>query len=163
MESKAADNTNNNAGGSDILSNIGLFFVASARATWLYIKNLPMRTVNFFGRKINERKNRPPRKDISKVYVLVGYTNKKNVDEKFNAERNMIILRRGLLIIIFLLLLFIMIDRVVRVIKFDELQQMFGISGWSQFVSNDPFDTGTATVADESVAESIVATPVPEN
>ncbi|MBP5653986.1 MAG: hypothetical protein J6X33_00575 [Clostridiales bacterium] len=131
----------NNATG--IIDDIGIFFSASARATSRYLKNVPSKVKNFFVRKINERRNRPPRKDISKVYVLVGYTTRKLVDDKFNAERHMIILRRGLLIIIFVLLMFITLSRVLNVVKFDDMKQIFGISGWSEVVNNDPFNTRT--------------------
>ena len=118
---------------------IGIFFQASARATLRYIKNIPSKVRNYFGRKINERRNRPPRKDINKVYVLVGYTTRKHVDDKFNAERHMIILRRGLLIIIFVLLLFIILNRVLNIVKFDDMKQMFGMSGWEEVTASDPF------------------------
>ncbi len=126
-----------------VIDDIGLFFTASGRATLRYIRNIPSKVRNFFVRKIREYRNRPPRKDINKVYVLVGYTTKKLVDDKFNAERHMIILRRGLLIIIFVLLMVITLSRVLNVVKFDDMKQIFGISGWSEVVSNDPFNTRT--------------------
>lgn len=146
----AADNNGDIKAAPGIIDDIGIFFTASGRATLRYIKNIPSKVRNFFVRKINERRNRPPRKDISKVYVLVGYTTRKLVDDKFNAERHMIILRRGLLIIIFVLLLFITLSRVLNVVKFDDMKQMFGISGWSEVVSNDPFNTRSTEASNPS-------------
>lgn len=132
---------------SGLAEDISLFVTASYKASLRYIRNIPSKARNYFVRKINERKNRPPRKDINKVYVLVGYTTRKHVDEKFNAERHMIIIRRGLLIIIFVLLLFITLNRVLNIVKFDDMKQMFGISGWGEVVSHDPFNSTEPTDA----------------
>ena len=78
--------------------------------TELY-RNGTLRFMAYVKRKIKEYRNRPKRTDISRVYVVVGYTTKKRVDEKFNAERRMMIIRRGLLALIFLLVIFIAVDR----------------------------------------------------
>lgn len=139
---------------------ISIFFTASARATLRYLKNVPSKIRNYFVRKINERRNRPPRKDINKVYVLVGYTTRKHVDDKFNAERHMIILRRGLLIIIFVLLLFIILNRVLNIVKFDDMKQMFGMSGWEEVTASDPFHVADADPTDPSDIAESVATAV---
>ena len=74
------------------------------------------------------------------MYVVVGYTTKKRVDEKFNAERRMMIIRRGLLILIFLLILFIAADRFTGLINYGEMAQIFGIESWDEVVENDPFE-----------------------
>ena len=115
------------------------FLGCSYRATVRLIKGLPSRFVNYFKRKIKEYRNRPKRTDISRVYVVVGYTTKKRVDEKFNAERRMMIIRRGLLVLIFLLIIFIAVDRFTGVINYGELSQIFGIDSWDEVVENDPF------------------------
>lgn len=115
------------------------FLGCSYRATVRLIKGLPSRVVNFIKRKIKEYRNRPKRTDISRVYVVVGYTTKKRVDEKFNAERRMMILRRGLLILIFILILFIAADRFTGLINYGEMAQIFGIESWDEVVENDPF------------------------
>ena len=115
------------------------FLGCSYRATVRLIKGLPSRFVNFIKRKIKEYRNRPKRTDISRVYVVVGYTTKKRVDEKFNAERRMMILRRGLLVLIFLLILFIAVDRFTGFINYGELSQIFGIESWDEVMENDPF------------------------
>lgn len=115
------------------------FLGCSYRATVRLIKGLPSRFVAFVKRKIKEYKNRPKRTDISRVYVVVGYTTKKRVDEKFNAERRMMIIRRGLLILIFLLVIFIAADRFTGAINYGELSQIFGIDSFGDVVENDPF------------------------
>jgi len=125
---------------SSVKSNVVLDFLGcSYRATVRLIKGLPSRFVAFIKRKYKEYKNRPKRTDISRVYVVVGYTTKKRVDEKFNAERRMMIIRRGLLIIIFILVLFIAFDRFTGAINYGELSQIFGIDSWGEVVENDPF------------------------
>ena len=115
------------------------FLGCSYRATVRLIKGLPSRFVAFVKRKIKEYRNRPKRTDISRVYVVVGYTTKKRVDEKFNAERRMMIIRRGLLVLIFLLIIFIAVDRFTGIINYGELSQIFGIDSWDEVVENDPF------------------------
>ena len=115
------------------------FLGCSYRATVRLIKGLPSRFVNYFKRKIKEYRNRPKRTDISRVYVVVGYTTKKRVDEKFNAERRMMIIRRGLLILIFILILFIAVDRITGLVNYGEMAQIFGIDSWDEVVENDPF------------------------
>ena len=120
------------------------FLGCSYRATVRLIKGLPSRFIAFVKRKIKEYRNRPKRTDISRVYVVVGYTTKKRVDEKFNAERRMMIIRRGLLILIFLLIIFIAVDRFTGVINYGELSQIFGIDSWDEVVENDPFEDKTS-------------------
>ena len=120
-------------------SAIGEFFGCSYRATVRLFKSLPSRVVNSVKRKIKEYRNRPKRTDISRVYVVVGYTTKKRVDEKFNAERRMMIIRRGLLALIFVLIIFIAIDRFTNLINYGELSQIFGVDSWGEVIENDPF------------------------
>jgi hypothetical protein len=120
------------------------FLGCSYRATVRLIKGLPSRFIAFVKRKIKEYRNRPKRTDISRVYVVVGYTTKKRVDEKFNAERRMMIIRRGLLVLIFLLIIFIAVDRFTGVINYGELSQIFGIDSWDEVVENDHFADKTS-------------------
>ena len=121
---------------SDVISD---FFGASWRATVRLIKSIPSRIIGRIRRTWRAYRDRPPRKDISRVYLVVGYTTKKYVKERYNAERRMIILRRGLLALIFFLLLFIVMDRTLSVLNFSELKQMFGFSSWTELLKNDPF------------------------
>lgn len=115
------------------------FLGCSYRATVRLFKGLPNRFMAYVKRKIKEYRNRPKRTDISRVYVVVGYTTKKRVDEKFNAERRMMIIRRGLLALIFLLVIFIAVDRFTNLINYGELSQIFGVDSWGEVIENDPF------------------------
>lgn len=134
------------------------FLGCSYRATVRLIKGLPSRGDNYFKRKIKEYRNRPKRTDISRVYVVVGYTTKKRVDEKFNAERRMMIIRRGLLILIFILILFIAVDRVTGLVNYGEMAQIFGIDSWDEVVENDPFEDRTPQTSGTAVTEMTVST-----
>ena len=130
------------------------FLGCSYRATVRLFKGLPSRVVNYVKRKIKEYKNRPKRTDISRVYVVVGYTTKKRVDEKFNAERRMMIIRRGLLILIFILILFIAVDRVTGLVNYGEMAQIFGIDSWDQVVENDPFEDRTVQTSAQTTVQT---------
>jgi hypothetical protein len=134
------------------------FFGCSYRATVRLIKGLPSRFVNYFKRKIKEYRNRPKRTDISRVYVVVGYTTKKRVDEKFNAERRMMIIRRGLLILIFILIFFIAVDRITGLVNYGEMAQIFGIDSWDEVVENDPFEDRTTQTSATAVTEMTIST-----
>jgi len=139
-------------------SNVLLDFLGcSYRATVRLIKGLPGRFVSFVKRKVKEFRNRPKRTDISRVYVVVGYTTKKRVDEKFNAERRMMIIRRGLLILIFLLIIFIAINRFTEMINYGELAQIFGVDSFEDVIENDPFaerNTGDPSDGYTEIAET---------
>lgn len=136
QEDRNTDNISSNSLKSTVVLD---FLGCSYRATVRLIKGLPSRFLAFVKRKIKEYRNRPKRTDISRVYVVVGYTTKKRVDEKFNAERRMMIIRRGLLILIFILVLFIAVDRFTGAINYGELSQIFGIEDFGEVVENDPF------------------------
>ncbi len=139
-------------------SAIGEFFGCSYRATVRLFKSLPSRVVNSVKRKIKEYRNRPKRTDISRVYVVVGYTTKKRVDEKFNAERRMMIIRRGLLVLIFILILLIAVNRFTEMINYGELSQIFGVDSFEEVVENDPFadrTTQSTSVAVTEMSETI--------
>ena len=121
---------------SDVMSD---FMGSSWRATVRLIKSIPSRIIGRIRRTWRSYRDRPPRKDISRVYTVVGYTTRKYVDERYNAERRMMILRRGLLALIFFLLLFIVLDRTLSILNYNELKQMFGFSSWTELLQNDPF------------------------
>ena len=141
---------------SDFMGTLSAFWGSSKRATARLIKNIVPRGIGMIKRKYREFKNRPPRKDISKVYVLVGYTTKKHVDDKFNAERRMIIMRRGLLVLIFVLLMFIALNRVTSSVNYSELSQMFGFDSVSDFIKNDPFSADKTNTTTQYSAQQIV-------
>ena len=147
-------NTDSISSTSNMSSLVLDFLGCSYRATVRLIKGLPSRFLAFVKRKIKEYRSRPKRKDISRVYVVGGYTTKKRVDEKFNAERRMMIIRRGLLILIFILVLLIAVDRLTGAINYGELSQIFGIEEWGQVVENDPFADRTTESTPPVITES---------
>ncbi|MBO4603682.1 MAG: hypothetical protein J5657_00110, partial [Clostridiales bacterium] len=61
------------------------------------------------------------------------------------------------LIIIFVLLLFITLNRVLNIVKFDDMKQMFGISGWGEVVSHDPFNNAVPSESDPSESVGTVS------
>ena len=113
------------------------------------VVNIPTKIKSYFLRKINDYKNKPKRTEINKVYVLVGYTTKQNVDNRYNDEHFLISIRRILLILIFILLLFITVKWLTPQLKFEQLKQIFGIQSAEDMTSNDPF-MGETTETDES-------------
>lgn len=114
-------------------------FGSVIRTTVKTVKNLPSRAENYIKRKIKEHKRKPKRDGVNKVYVLVGYATKEHIDAKINVERNLIILNRGMLLIIFFLLIFIALHAVTPYLNPDQYQDMFGISTYEEVTRNDPF------------------------
>ncbi len=126
---------NNESFGSKIASVFSCIHRTNVRT----ITNLPSKVRNLIARKINDYKNKPKRDEINKVYVLVGYTTKQNIDNRYNDEHFLISIRRVLLIIIFILILAITIKWLTPQVKFDQLKQIFGIENVDEMTSNDPF------------------------
>ena len=140
---------------SDIMSD---FLGASWRATVRLFKSIPSRIFGRIRKVWRDYRDRPPRKDISRVYVVVGYTTKKYVEERYNAERRMMIMRRGLLALIFFLLLFIVLDRSLSAFNYGEIKQMFGFSSWSELLKNDPFSERKETEPAATIPPTTVST-----
>lgn len=139
-------NGKNKNGSFNLVGTLGGICGSVARTTVRFFKNLPGRTVNYVKRKINEYKRKPPREDINKVYVLVGYTTKKHIDARYNRERELMILRRGLLLIIFVLLLLISFKTFVPYVDVDQYRNMFGIGDVDELTQNDPFADNAVSV-----------------
>ena len=121
---------------SDIMSD---FLGASWRATVRLFKSIPSRIFGRIRKIWRDYRDRPPRKDISRVYLVVGYTTKKYVEERDNAER-----RNQYQLLFsedqrFFLLLFIVLDRSLSAFNYGEHKQMFGFSSWTELLKNDPF------------------------
>ena len=153
------NSTADNPGIGDKLSAI---FGSIVRTTVKFFKNLPSRCENYFKRKLTEYRRKPKRDTANKVYVLVGYATKSHIDSKHNAERNLIILNRGLLIIIFFLILFICINAILPHINIEQYQDMFGISTVEEVTRNDPFTVSGAGNNQGSVTATPAAS-VPSN
>ena len=130
----------------DIAGKITDIFGSVVRTTVKFFKNLPSRCENYIKRKLSEYRRKPKRDTANKVYVLVGYATKSHIDSKHNAERNLIILNRGLLIIMFFLILFISINAILPHINTEQYQDMFGISTVEEVTRNDPFTVPTTSV-----------------
>lgn len=127
----------------DTFGDLLLSILRSIRRTTIrFFKNLPNKIRDYVKRKIKEYKRKPARKDINKVYVLVGYTTKRHIDARYNAERNLIILRRGLMVLIFVLILFISINSIIPKLKVGKYSEVFGIGSMSELAENDPFSRG---------------------
>lgn len=156
------ENSNNDNIINKSLSTLGGIFGCIGRTTVRYVKNFPNKAVNYAKRKINEYKRKPPREDINKVYVLVGYTTKAHIDARYNAERFMIILRKGLLLLIFVLILLISIKAVLPYVNIDQYQHMFGIEGVDELTQNDPFANPGMTGPAVNVVETTAASEVPD-
>jgi len=145
-----ARTANSNAG---FIEKVQGVFKSVVRTTVSVFVNLPSRSKNYYNRKIAEYKRKPKRDSANKVYVLVGYTTKTHIDSKHNAERNMIILRWGLLTLIFVLLFFITIDRIEPYINVNQYLDMFGIGSVDDATRNDPFEVTTESTTSTSVVE----------
>ena len=145
---------------SDIMSD---FLGASWRATVRLFKSIPSRIFGRIRKIWRDYRDRPPRKDISRVYLVVGYTTKKYVEERYNAERRMMIMRRGLLALIFFLLLFIVLDRSLSAFNYGEIKQMFGFSSWSELLKNDPFSERKETEPTAPIQQPTTVSTSAEN
>ena len=124
---------------SSFLDSVLSFLGCSYRATVRYIKGIPGKVKDSFNRKISEYTSRPKRKSINRIYVLVGYISKESADLKYKTERNLISLKRALLMLIFILLFVITIRWILPFVQLDQYKTMFGIDSVDQMTRNDPF------------------------
>ncbi|MBR1797138.1 MAG: hypothetical protein IJ757_03895 [Clostridiales bacterium] len=147
---------------SDLGSKLSSILGSIARTTVKFFKNIPSRVQNYIRRKITEYKRKPKRDSVNKVYVLVGYATKEHIDAKYNAERRLIILNRGLLILIFFLLLFISVNAILPHINTEQYKDMFGISTVEEVTRNDPFTVPTS-VDPASTLPNSTTVQVPAN
>ena len=70
----------------------------------------------------------------------------------------MMIIRRGLLVLIFILILLIAVNRFTEMINYGELSQIFGVDSFEEVVENDPFadrTTQSTSVAVTEMSETI--------
>lgn len=118
------------------------------RTTVRTIKGIPHRISDKVKRIITDRRRRPERKEMNRVYVLVGYTSKKSIDKRYNAERSLIALRRSLLVVILILILVRMFNTLKPLIQLDEYGEMFGISSAEELTQNDPYNPGYTVPTD---------------
>ena len=76
--------------------------------------------------------------DGGMYYYKVGSL-KDNIDNKYNDEHLLITLRKALLVIIFVMILFIGFEWLIPQVNFDQAKQIFGISNVEEMTNNDPF------------------------
>jgi hypothetical protein len=111
------------------------------RTTVRYIKNIPSKIANFYRRKKREHDRMPKRTSASKVYVLIGYTSKKNVDRKYRREKVLYRLRSVLILAIIIVLLVMIYQAIIPMIDSSEYKQMLGIEKIEKMAEKDPFET----------------------
>lgn len=159
-------NQNDSIARESVFNTLGMVCSSVGRTTVRLITNLPNKIKNHFVKKYNEYKRKPKRDSISRVYVLVGYTSKQHIEKKYNMEKYMMIFRRGLLVLIFVLLLFITINSITPVFKKVQYNQMFGIDNIKEMTKNDPFSDKPLVTDEEDEnasfdSENVSTTPTP--
>lgn len=83
----------------------------------------------------------PKRTSANKVYVLIGYTSKKNVDRKYRREKVLYRLRSVLILAIIIVLLVMIYQAIIPMIDSSEYKQMLGIEKIEKMAEKDPFET----------------------
>ena len=141
------------------------------RTTVRFLRNIPSRIRNKYLRYLNEKKRMPKRKTKSKVYVLVGYTNKKYVDRRYAATKVQNLIRKVLLISILLVFLVILYKWLNPLGNTNELKLIIGVDKIDELAQDDPFGatmssnqliiTTSTPTPTGTAAPSITATPAP--
>ena len=144
-----------------LLSAVGGFFKFLGRTTVQFFKDLPNEIRNKVKAKIAEHRRMPKRKSINKVYVLVGYTTKEYVDQKYRKEKTLLIIRRILIACIVIIVLIMTYQWITPKLDTNEYKQMVGINDIDDLTQNDPF--ATETTKEDIAPESQAVTPIPSN
>lgn len=131
------------------------------RATTMYAKNIPHRISNLYKRKMGERSRMPKRSSVNRVYVLIGYTTKEHVDNKFRKEKLMYYLRYTLIFAIIVILIILAFHTVIPIIETTEYRQMLGIEDIAKMTEKDPFISPTES--NLVILSTDVVTPVPQS
>lgn len=124
-----------------VIKTLKMIFASMGRATLKFFREIPAKVKSHCVLRINEFKSRPKRTEMNKIYVLVGYTTKQHVENKYRTEHLLITVRRVLLIIILLEMLLISINKLVPLVDFSQYQNILGISSIDDMTNNDPFTT----------------------
>ena len=160
-ENEAWDDELDDSDAGTLLTSIIGFFRFLGRTTVQYFRNLPNEIRNKVKAKIAEHRRMPKRKSISKVYVLVGYTTKEYVDQKYRKERILLNIRRILVAAIIILILIMTYRWIMPKIDTNEYKQMVGIEEIDDLTQSDPF--ATETTKEDIAPESQAVTPIPSN
>lgn len=116
-------------------------FSSIFRTTVRYIRNIPSKILNLYRRRKKEHERMPKRTSANKVYILIGYTTKKNVDKKYRREKYLYRFR-GIMVFAIIIILLIMIYRAVTpMLDASEYKQMLGIEKIEKMAEKDPFET----------------------
>ena len=140
-----------------IFSWINGVFGSIFRTTIRFIKNIPSRIKNKYLRYRNEKNRMPRRKTRSKVYVLVGYVNKKHVDRKYAALKVQHLIRKTLVMIIIIVFLIMIFQWLNPLGKVKELKQIVGIDEIGDLAQDDPFGASKSSVS----IEMFLTSPTP--
>ena len=127
------------------------------RTTARFLRNIPSRIRNKYLRYLNEKKRMPRRKTKSKVYVLVGYTNKKYVDRRYAATKVQNLIRKVLLISILLVFLVIMYKWLNPLGNTNELKLIVGVDKIDDLTQDDPF--GASVSSNQLIITTATPTP----
>ncbi|MBO4474094.1 MAG: hypothetical protein J5750_04190 [Clostridiales bacterium] len=160
-ENEAWDDELDDSDAGTLLASIVGFFRFLGRTTVQYFRNIPNEIRNKAKAKIAEHRRMPKRKSISKVYVLVGYTTKEYVDQKYRKERILLNIRRILVAAIIILILIMTYRWIMPKIDTNEYKQMVGIEEIDDLTQSDPF--ATETTKEDIAPESQAVTPIPSN
>ena len=125
-------------------------------STILYFKNLPAQILNRWERYMNDRKRMPKRKSKHRVYVLIGYTSKEKIDQRYRSLKIQKMITT-LLIVGIVLIFFVLVYRVINPkIDVDAYRQMIGVNDFDDLVKKDPFEIAGATIESDSSEVNIV-------
>lgn len=135
-------------------------FISIYRTTIQSVKNVPSKLINHYRVKTNERKRLPKRKSPNRIYVLVGYTTRAQIDRKIRKEKYAHTIRNILIVGIIALLILLSYRSVIPLIDSELYKQMIGIDDVEDMTKNDPFENeydhkvvifSTDPVADSSI------------
>jgi hypothetical protein len=109
------------------------------RTTRRFFKNILPSAKSYYKRWRNERSRLPKRTTRSKAYLLVGYTTKENINNRYRAMKIQNVIRVVLLLSIIMLTVYILYKWLNPFGNTDELQQIIGVNKIEELTEDDPF------------------------
>ncbi len=109
------------------------------RATTRAIRNFIPSLRNRYRRWQNMKNRLPKRTGRNRVYMLIGYTSKEHVDNRYRAMKVQNIIRILILVCILIALLFIGYKALNPFGNMDELKQIVGFDDLNDLTKDDPF------------------------
>ena len=141
-----------------ILTTINNLWRALYISTLIYFKNFPSKVKNKWERFLNERQRIPKRKTKHRVYILIGYTSKENVDRRYRSVKIQKLISTFLIlgmVLIFLVLIYRTID---SKLDYDAYRQMIGINDFDELIKKDPFNVQEGILSSDLADGSIDST-----